>query len=601
MARPTKADPVSARPNTAELGVTGLRQYGGYIQEEFLRQLQGDKALQLYSEMLNNSPVVGGVLFLIDMHMRRVPWKVQPGGEDATSLETAAFVESCMHDMSMGWEDTLSEILSLVPFGWSYHETVYKYRQGGDPLRPGTFSRYTDGMIGWRKLPIRAQVTRWKWQIATDGGIEGMWQLPPNGQAKPIFIPIQKALLFRRGIHKNNPEGKSALRTAYRPYHFLSRIEEIEGIGIERDLAGLPVAKIPAEIIKANGEDYQAWQKAIRNVRRNEQDSLIVPSNVDPETKLPYYSVELLSTGSRRQFDLNQTIERYEKRIALSMLADFLFLGQSGVGSHAQTQTRASIFATALDALLDQVCDVFNRHAIPRLLSLNGLSMDNPPYMEHEPTETPDMQVVADAIAKVTAAGMPLFPDPKVENVVRHYLSLPEMNEDEIAERESLDQEQALLDQQMQQAALEGQVAAANQTATDAKAQRDQALKFLDTFQKRELPQPIHLHMPPADRTSPETMTIHVEQEAPIVKVEAAQPIVMPAPRVDVHVPTQEAPRVTVTPQVHGPDVVVHVPKAEPRVTVNIPKMGKRKKRTQVLKDQAGEIIGTETTEEDAE
>ena len=436
---------------TAEIGTTGLKRSGGIILEEFHKKLQGDKALEVYTEMLNNSPTVHGVLFAIDMHMRRVPWRVEPGGESAEDLERAEFIDSCRHDMSSSWEDVLSEILTMIPYGWSYHETVYKYRSGGDPLSPGTFSRFTDGLLGWRKLPIRAQTTRWKWEIDDTGGIAGMWQLPVSGRGPAVFIPIQKALLFRPRAHKNNPEGKSALRAAYKPYYYSTRIMEIEAVGIERDLEGFPVIKIPGKHIAANDTVFDNWKKAGRNLRRNEQECIVLPSDVDPESKIPYYEVQLLSTGSRRQFDLNTTIERYDKRIALTVLADFLFLGQQGVGSHAQTKTRASMFATALDAWNDSIADVFNRHAIPRLLALNGMSLENPPTLCPEPAETPDLAVFSSAVASLAGSGMPVFPDPKVENVIRSYLGLPEMTPEEMEDRERQDEEDDEVEWQVQE------------------------------------------------------------------------------------------------------------------------------------------------------
>lgn len=569
-----------------ELGTTGLRQWGGVIQEEFHRQLQGDKALEIYTEMLNNSPTIGGVLFMIEMHARKVPWHVQPGGESSDDLAAAEFIETNRHDMSMSWEDTLSEVLTMIPYGWSYHECVYKRRLAGDPLQPGTFSRYDDGKIGWRKLPIRAQNTRWKWEIDPHGGIGGMWQLPKT-MGIPVFIPIQKALLFRPRVHKNNPEGRSALRTAYRPYYYSTRIQEIEAIGIERDLEGFPMAKIPAKHIQANDSTYQSWQKAMRNIRRNEQESLIIPSDLDPETKLPWYSVELLTSGSRRQFDINATLERLDKRMALTLLADFLFLGQSGVGSHAQTRTRASLFATALDAWLDQIADVFNRHAIPRLLALNGMQVETPPYLEHEPTETPDPNLLADAISKLTSAGMPIFPDPKLENTVRNFLSLPEMNEDEMADRETQDEEEAEIKAELERQLLTTQATTATTERDQARTERDEARKALEKRDGHAPASPVHIHVP-------ETLAFTAKQEVAVPVVHVA------APHVTVNVPEQAPPTVTVRPTITPPAVHVQVDKAAPPVVhVSVPERTPRKKRTTLLKDaKTGDITGSETVEE---
>ena len=47
------------------------------------------------------------------------------------------------------------------------------------------------------------------------------------------------------------------------------------------------------------------------------------------------YDLKLLSTGGRRQFDTNAIIARYDARIAMSCLADFILLGHDKVGTLA--------------------------------------------------------------------------------------------------------------------------------------------------------------------------------------------------------------------------------------------------------------------------
>ena len=50
-----------------ELGVTGLTRFGGRVQEEWLRDLQGSKATKIYKEMRDNHPVINAVFFGIEM------------------------------------------------------------------------------------------------------------------------------------------------------------------------------------------------------------------------------------------------------------------------------------------------------------------------------------------------------------------------------------------------------------------------------------------------------------------------------------------------------------------------------------------------------
>lgn len=52
----------------SELGVTGLKYSEGTVQEEFLPQLAGNKATKVYREMMDNSPVVGAILFAVPQH-----------------------------------------------------------------------------------------------------------------------------------------------------------------------------------------------------------------------------------------------------------------------------------------------------------------------------------------------------------------------------------------------------------------------------------------------------------------------------------------------------------------------------------------------------
>jgi hypothetical protein len=120
-------------------------------------------------------------------------------------------------------------------------------RRGPDATSSKFRSKHNDGLIGWQKIPIRAQSTLYGWEFAPDGDVKAFIQeAPPNyGQTT---IPLSRGLLFRTEVTRDNPEGRSLLRNAYRPWYFKKRMEEIEGIGVERDLAGLPVITPPKAV-----------------------------------------------------------------------------------------------------------------------------------------------------------------------------------------------------------------------------------------------------------------------------------------------------------------------------------------------------------------
>lgn len=408
----------------------GVNGYGSIFHEEFLPELQGIRGVQAYTEMADNDPMIGAVLFAIEMLMRNCEFHVEPAGKTEKDKECAEFVESCMYDMEDTWADTLSEILSFLTYGWSYHEIVYK-RRVGNTSSPLTNSKYSDGLVGWRKLPIRAQDTLMGWEYKDDtDDLIGMTQWAPPSY-KRVTIPIDKALHFRTRSRKNNPEGRSILRTAYRAYYFKKRMEEIEGYGMERDLAGFPVLYGPSDMdlwddTDETMQDYLARaEQIVSSIRRDALEGLVLPGGHDQGTG---WKLELLASSGKRQFDTNAIIDRWDKRIATSVLADFVMLGQQQVGSFALADSKTKIFALAIGAYLDVICEVFNNQAIPRLVDINGdyfKGITDYPKMVHGDIEEVDLTQFASFITQMCSAGI-LVPDEALEEEVRRIGKLPE-------------------------------------------------------------------------------------------------------------------------------------------------------------------------------
>lgn len=441
-----------------ELGTTGLNTTGGRIWEEFLPALQGARAIQVYREMASNDPVCGAMLRAIELLIRRVEWTVEPASDAAGDVEISDFVQSCLEDMSDTWPDTLANILSFARFGFSVHEEVYKRRQGWND-DPRKSSKHEDGRIGWSRLPPRSQETIDQWLWDDQGGLTGCIQVAPPDY-RPRQLPWNRLLLFRTTADKGNPEGQSVLRTAYRPWHFKRRIEEIEGIGVERDLAGLPTALVPPELLAPDAPAARKQQLAqitelLRNIRRDQREGVVFPQDFD-ENGHPRYELKLLSTGGRRQFDTSDIITRYDTRIAMSVLADFVLMGHEKVGSFALASSKTDLFAVALGAWLDSITEVFNRFAIPRLLRLNPFAFEEPPKLTHGDIETVDLNEVAAYVSALGGAGF-IAPSPSLE---RHLLSnagFPEPEDGEGLEAQQAAQAEA------QQAALDAMAEAGQQ------------------------------------------------------------------------------------------------------------------------------------------
>ncbi len=414
------------RARTGEEGTSGLVRYGTQVDEEFLHQLKGAKGVRVWREMRDNDSTVGASYYAMDSHIRQVPWRVDPAPDHPLAEEAAKFLEECVGDMSLTWNDFISEAFSCAWFGWTMFEKVFKYRQGPQGESP---SKYNDGKLGWRKFAVRAQETLDGWEFEEDGSLVGMWQV-----AAPLFkrvlIPIERSILFRLSQSKGNPEGRSMLRNAYRSWFFLKRLQELEAIGIERDLVGLPHLQLPFAYFAKNAtpEKKQAlrdFMDMLSQIRRNEHEGIATPAELDENGKPTGFKLSLLSTGGTRQIDIGGSIQRYGKAISQSMLTGFLFLGMDSVGTQALSQSITGVFKTALGSILDTVEETVNRFAVQELMELNGYPPEAWPRLRHGEVDEKDIRPLAESLLKLVDAGL-LTPDSTLEDYIRKEGRLPE-------------------------------------------------------------------------------------------------------------------------------------------------------------------------------
>ncbi len=428
----------------SECGVAGAKISNGYVYEEFLPQLTAEQGRRIYREMRDNDSTIGAIRFAIDMTIRSVAWSIEenietsgtPGAEDA-----ASFVEGVLFDdMSNTFDDFIAEVNSQIEFGWQYTEIVWKRRLGPDQKDGSKKSIYNDGMFGIKKLSGRAQETLDHWDIDENGGINGMIQMPPYGGTLND-IPIEKSLLFRASPQKGSPEGRSVLRNAYRSWYYKKHFENIRAIAIERELNGLPLLRIPDAIL--NGTDtaskatLAAYVKMGRDVKFNEQGSVIIPSNpyFDADgkpTSIKQVDFELIASNGNRAIDITKVIHELDTAIARTVLADFIMLGSTDSGSRALSTGKMDMFNNALLGWLEQIASIINRFLIPRLWNRNNFDAQHMPYIKPGRVSAVDLDRLGKYISDLSSAGMPLFPDDSLESELRGAADLPEKNMEDI-------------------------------------------------------------------------------------------------------------------------------------------------------------------------
>ena len=418
-----------------EFGTTGTTRWGDVLHTEKIRELQGREGRLLLREMRINDPVIAAIFFAIENSLKQATWRVEPGGKEDVDKEVAKFVESNLHDMSFSWNDTLSIILRFLEQGLSVVELVYKRRLGENPpeytIDPAP-SLYNDGRVGWRKWasrPAETLVPGNEFILDDSGGIHGINQeMMRFGSVKKI--PIEKLLIFRTTVLP--PEGTPIHRAMYIPWWYSQNIMEIEGIGIERDLAGLPVIYLGNDTSKSGpNSDYQIAKDLVVNIRNDEQAGIVIPKpKMGATSEGNGILFELVSSGGRRQYDTSAIIERYDKRKALAVLAQFIMLGMEKVGSYALSKSQGDLFTISVSAWLDSIASVINTYAIPKLIKYNSFpGITEYPKLIPGTVGVPDLVGIASYVNTLVNNDI-IRVDSELERHLRQVGGLPQAKED---------------------------------------------------------------------------------------------------------------------------------------------------------------------------
>jgi hypothetical protein len=117
------------------------------------------------------------------------------------------------------------------------------------------------------------------------------------------------------------------------------------------------------------------------------------------------FDLVLLSSGGSRQFDTDKIIQRYDQRIAMSILSDFILLGSDRVGSYALGTSKMDLWSMAVDSIAKNIAEVINQHAIPRLLKLNGMDIARAPYLTYGEVSHVDLNEIAGFVGNLVQTG----------------------------------------------------------------------------------------------------------------------------------------------------------------------------------------------------
>lgn len=417
------------RTRLSEVGYIGLKTAAGQVLEESNRKLRFPQFIREVDEMMNDATIATGMQF-VRMMLSRVKWKVvAPSGADDSQKEKAKFIETCMHDMEHSWQSFITEVTNYIPYGFQVHEKVFRRR-----LRTAG-SKYNDGLVGWKKLPVRSQNTIAEWVFSEDGRtILGLKQSTQNltNIASPyirvdagadISIPRNKFLLFTSDSRLGDPTGRSPLKAVWQQWRYRQELEKLEAVGIGRDLGGIPVTKMPSSFMSSDASQdkkavYDTMKRATANLHQNAQSGLILPSDVDPETKQPLFDFKLLSSDSSSKYNTSDLIKRINNTLLVALNADVLAMGTDKVGSFSLAGEKTSLAALMLEYRLREIQDVINNDLIPHTFAENKWTDTEFPEVRYTEFDEVELEELSKFIQRVASQGL-IVKDLETINIIR--------------------------------------------------------------------------------------------------------------------------------------------------------------------------------------
>lgn len=312
-----------------------------------------------------------------------------------TSVELKNFLEYNMDNFKGQSKLTIAMCASqMLKSGWSPFETVF------EPAEDEWTGRWKVKKLAYIN-PITLDSSR-PYQVAAGGdSIEYLRQKPDafvssNGISSHSYTGWKgvKEIDFRRVVYSSSsatdssPAGQSMFEAAYIPWKEKQLLQDLTLIGVQKDMAGMPVLGAPASLLAAAEENptgaeakmVEDLRKNMANLHNGDQAFVMLPTDTHNENgsgqkmfDFTFKGVE----GGGKAFDVANLVEQRRKAIFSTFGCLNLISGEAGGSSYNLLEGQNAILAhyAELDNLI--VDDMFNKQLFPLLLRLNGIKVSN--------------------------------------------------------------------------------------------------------------------------------------------------------------------------------------------------------------------------------
>ena len=393
-------------------------------------ELQGRRKYEKYMNMLSNVTVVtASVRYFLNLTARS-NWSFRPVDPDSEESKKYAKLaeEILLQDPVTSWHRTVRRMALYRFFGFSTQEyTVFRRK---------------DGVISIYDIMNRPQSTIREWQLhPRTQQITGVVQEHPNS-SEYYEIPREKILYIVDDTISDSPAGLGLMRHVVAAADALKRYEQLEGVGFETDLRGIPIGRGPlsrlAQMVTSG--DITAAQKValeapIRSFLsghvKTSKLALFLDSNPyhsQDEASRPspqkQWDVELLKSSSTSLEALARVIQRLSREIARVFGTEQLMLGEDIAGSFALSKDKTQAFILLVEGALKEMREAVYRDIICPIWELNGWPEEHRPKPTTEAVNYKDIEEIARTLQYLALAGVPVQPDDPVLQELRDIAGL---------------------------------------------------------------------------------------------------------------------------------------------------------------------------------
>lgn len=391
----------------AELGDSGTRMMHGIIIDDYNNQLNGIQGIKVFDEMRKSDGTVRAAMLAVTLPIRRAKWFVNPATEDPKDVEIANFVEHALFDWidKTSWDDIIRQALLMLPFGVMLFEKVY-----------GTYEHDGKTFVTLQKLAPRLPKSILQWELPD--GTFGIRQIRQDGQI--ALIPGSKLVVFVNEREGDNWWGTSMLRAAYKHWYYKDNFYKIDAVAFERQGMGVPVLKMPDGYTAA---DEAKASQVMQNLRANESAYMLLPKD---------YEFEFADMGASSTRNPDNSINHHNKQILLSVLSQFLELGQSSNGgSKALSQDHSEFFLNAMESIANTITSEINKNLIPELVDMNFDGVTVYPCLDYSGITKVDVAGLGETYSKLVQAGA-ITPTEDDQQYLRSMLNLPPRTQEDV-------------------------------------------------------------------------------------------------------------------------------------------------------------------------